>query len=182
MKPRIPDSELYKLALAARLFPRNQPKEEHMPIWLDVSHMKGRTSAEEKSPTTNWKGKDLAAWQRIREALDKAMDDRDFSVIEQFVEAWTKTGGTSRVIQVTINDPRRGEPIKGNAIGYPSHNPRKRNAADVIDAIQQIQYREGRAPLRREIMEWLGEHRNGMDDAELSKVLKDLDLRDRVGE
>ena len=182
MKPTIPDSELYRLALTARLFPKTLPKEGHMPIWLDVSHLKGRTSAEKKCPTTDWKGKDLAAWRRIREALDKAMDDRDFDVIEQFVDAWTKTGGTSRVVKVTISDPRIGQPHIGSAIGYPTHNPRKRNAADVIDAIRQIQYREKRAPLRREIMEWLGEHRNGMDDAELSKVLKDLDLRDRVGE
>lgn len=175
MKPPIPEKELASLLAVARLPTKSLPAPDRLPVWCAVATMKGRIGAEASSPSTQWEGKNLAVWQRLRDALDEALERRDFAAFDEFAEAWGKSKGPAAVVRFKMKCG--DQQIVGSTFDGFAHTPRKKITVKIIDAIQQIQRRENRAPMASEILSYM---EDGMEDAELSSQLKEMGLQGRM--
>jgi len=172
MKPIISFSTLDKLEALARLPTKTAPSSKLVEFSEDVSKLKSSTYAERVNSTTLWAGAKEDAWQRIKEAIDAAMEERNFEFLDCFAEIWQKTGRPKTITPFTA-----GEYFSGNLVSSSDHAPRMPVAVGIIRAIKFFQSENDRAPTRQEINDFYSHlYNRGVGEDVLCKQLKKMKL------
>lgn len=177
MKPPISSAILNRLESSARLPVKSPPPPGMVSFWADVMELKRLAGGEKLKKTTRWKGSETEAWQRVRAALDSAMNERDFAFLDAFAEAWGKIGRPEHVFPFTYTEAD-GKVISENAIGPPDNKSREPLSVKIIVAIGQIQAQQmpDRAPTRRELLAFLSKRGVALDDGDLCRQLTKMKL------
>lgn len=100
-------------------------------------------------------------WKKLRDILDRAVESGDFSAFDDFAKAWEKMDVEAFLL---------GE----HWVAFPSSKPREPVTRNIVSAVSVLQFFNGRAPTRGEILDKLGELGCAIDEAQLSRQLKKM--------
>ncbi len=100
-------------------------------------------------------------WKQLRDILDSAVESGNFSAFDDFAKAWER---------MDVSAFSLGK----HFVGFPSSKPREPVTRNIVSAVRGLQFVNGRAPTRGEILDKLAELGCAIDEAQLSRQLKKM--------
>lgn len=116
------------------------------------------------------------AWGELRQVLDEAMTDGDWTVMDDLAKAWQNVKLSAWVFSSNMPD---GTTVPFHSMGEITNPPRAPITVAVIDAISDFQFESTRAPTRQEILDAMVAT-TPIDETELSRQLGRLGWSDLI--